>query len=254
VLVTNDDGVDAPALAVLAAQLHDAGHDVQVAAPLVEHTGCGASLGPIREGLLIEAKATQLDGCSDVPAVAVDAPPALAVLAAFQGRFGPPPDVVVSGTNSGFNTGPAVLHSGTVGAALTAAAQGVAGVALSTERNARHGFVTAARFCALALPDLVYLAGERSALSINVPDLPFADLAGVRATGLGEASLVSIAVTHDGDGLRLHRVRGGNTGAAGGDVAAVRAGHVSVTRLLGGLKHLPVDVSALDRLTRGGAR
>jgi uncharacterized protein YndB with AHSA1/START domain len=65
-------------------------------------------------------------------AYGVDGPPGLSVLAARQGGFGDPPELVVSGINPGHNTGRAVLHSGTVGAALAAANFGVSGLAVST--------------------------------------------------------------------------------------------------------------------------
>ena len=55
------------------------------------------------------------------------------MLAARLGGFGDPPELVVSGINPGRNTGRAVLHSGTVGAALTAANFGVSGLAVSID-------------------------------------------------------------------------------------------------------------------------
>lgn len=112
VLVINDDGIDAPALSLLATRLTASGHDVQVAAPYDEQTGCGASLGRMDDGVLVALKDVRLTAAPDVPAVAVDAPPALVVLAACQGVFGPPPEVVVSSVNDGFNTGTVVMHSG----------------------------------------------------------------------------------------------------------------------------------------------
>src|SRR5262245_34332110 len=62
---------------------------------------------------------------------ALDATPASAVLAACHGALGPTPDVVASGINPGANTGQMLIHSGTVGAALTAAAAGVPALAVS---------------------------------------------------------------------------------------------------------------------------
>jgi 5'-nucleotidase len=68
-----------------------------------------------------------------VPAYAVDGPPGLCVLAARLGGFGHRPELVVSGINPGCNTGRAVLHSGTVGGALTAANFGGRGLAVSID-------------------------------------------------------------------------------------------------------------------------
>ena len=75
----------------------------------------------------------ELPGLAGVPAYALDGAPGLCVLAARLGGFGDPPDVVMSGINPGCNTGRAVLHSGTVGAALTAANFGVRGLAVSID-------------------------------------------------------------------------------------------------------------------------
>jgi 5'-nucleotidase len=242
VLITCDDGVHAPALDLLAARLDAAGHAVQVVAPAVEHSGCGASLGPMRDGLVIAAKQVSLPR-TGIVATAVDAPPALGVLAGCQGLFGSRPDVVVSGINSGFNTGPMVLHSGTLGAAMTAAAHGIPAIALSTERNAVHGFAAAAEFCARWLEPMTRLAAELSATNVNVPDLPFDEFAGVRATTLGRHSLVSIAITPDQDGLRLHRNRSAKPLAAETDVETVRDGYVSVTTVYAGVHDLPAEES-----------
>jgi len=148
ILITNDDGIDAPALPVLASRLAREGYDVQIAAPLEGHSGCGASIGKVTEGQIVSISQVSLAGAEGIPAFAVDGPPAFIVLAAVQGVFGERPDVVVTGPNSGLNLGPLTLHSGTLGAAVTAASYRLPGIALSTEKRARFGFATAAEFCA----------------------------------------------------------------------------------------------------------
>src|SRR5262249_13686636 len=131
ILVTNDDGVDAPGILPLASALADDGHDVFVVAPSSDRSGSGAALGqfwgaqaPPVERVLWEAR-------PDVPVPAIDAPPGTAVLAAVLGGFGERPDVVASGINPGANTGHLVVHSGTVGAALTAVGLEVPAIAVS---------------------------------------------------------------------------------------------------------------------------
>ena len=117
-LVTNDDGIDSPGLHALAAAARDAGLDVIVAAPAEESSGAGASLTAVRrEGRTVVTR-RELPGLPGVPAWAVDAQPGHIVVAALNGWFDPAPDVVLSGINHGANVGRAVLHSGTVGAAL----------------------------------------------------------------------------------------------------------------------------------------
>ena len=64
-------------------------------------------------------------------AFGIDGSPALAVIVATLGAFGPSPDLIVSGINLGVNVGRSILHSGTVGAVLTGAQRGLNGLAVS---------------------------------------------------------------------------------------------------------------------------
>src|SRR3954470_12918473 len=130
VLVTNDDGVRAPGIAVLALALSEAGYDVVIAGPLSDRSGAGASIGPVHMGEGLALEEVELPDVPGVPCFGIDGPPALAVIAALLAAFGEPPPIVASGINPGCNTGPSVLHSGTVGAALTAANFGVSGFAV----------------------------------------------------------------------------------------------------------------------------
>lgn len=76
ILVTNDDGYDAPGLSAAAPALIEAGHDVIVAAPLTERSGSGSSLGSIEDGTHIPVLSTSLPGlahaglCLRLPACA----------------------------------------------------------------------------------------------------------------------------------------------------------------------------------------
>src|SRR5262245_14158128 len=114
ILVTNDDGIAAPGIRVLARAVADAGYDVTVAAPRYEASGMSAALTAVTKAGRIVLERRDLDG---VPAYGVEASPSYIAMLACLGAFGPPPDLVVSGINRGANAGHAVLHSGTVGAA-----------------------------------------------------------------------------------------------------------------------------------------
>jgi 5'-nucleotidase len=139
VLVTNDDGVESPGLHELAQCLAACGdHDLVIAAPDRDMSGSSAAIGQIHVDEHIDAEHVDLPGLAGVPTYAVAGPPGLCVLAARLGGFGPPPDLIVSGINPGANTGRAVLHSGTVGAALTAASFGCRGLAVSLDVSAKH--------------------------------------------------------------------------------------------------------------------
>jgi 5'-nucleotidase len=127
ILVTNDDGIDSLGLHVLARALRGRG-EIVIAAPDTEYSGAGASLGPLHL-IQPEVRRARVEGISE--AWTVSGPPALCVMFARLGAFGPGFDLVVSGINPGANVGRAVYHSGTVGAALTARNGGISGVAVS---------------------------------------------------------------------------------------------------------------------------
>ena len=115
VLITNDDGVEAPGLRSLARAFVDAGHDVLVVAPDGEHSGAGAAIGRLhRSGPIGRVDVTWHD-LPGVPIHALAAPPAATVYAGGLGAFGPPPDLVASGINQGLEhraSGPAFGHRG----------------------------------------------------------------------------------------------------------------------------------------------
>jgi 5'-nucleotidase len=201
VLVTNDDGIDSPGLHTLAAVAVDAGLDVVVAAPHVERSGAGASLVATRDDgrLLVEERT--LPGLPGVQAYGVEASPAYITWAVARGAFGPHPDLVLSGVNKGPNTGRAILHSGTVGAAFTAVSHGIPAVAVSVTAAEPVHWQTAARVSARTLGWL--LAQDRSrpvVLNVNVPDVPPEDLRGLTRAPLASFGAVQadIAETREG--------------------------------------------------------
>lgn len=127
ILVTNDDGIDAEGLHVLARRLTDLG-DVVVVAPDREYSGASAALGALHV-IRPEVRPAEIEGVAE--AWSVSGPPALCVTFARVGLFGGPFDLVAAGINPGANTGRAVYHSGTVGAAITARNAGIPGLAVS---------------------------------------------------------------------------------------------------------------------------
>src|SRR5262245_46387108 len=147
----------------------------------------------------LRARRVDLPDDPSIEAWALNAPPAMCVLAARLGGFGEPPDLVVSGINPGCNTGRAVLHSGTVGAALTAANFGGRGLAVSLDvpgrldPSAPRHWRTAAAVAAAAI-DWLAEAGPGVVLNLNVPDRPPERLAGARAATLAPFGTVRSAV------------------------------------------------------------
>jgi 5'-nucleotidase len=251
VQITNDDGVDAPGIRSLAAAVHAAGFSVLVAAPLREASGMSAALNAVIENGKIVVERRTLRGLDDVPAYGVAASPAyITVLGALR-AFGPVPDIVLSGINRGANTGHAVLHSGTVGAALTGANYGMRGMAVSldvstaarvgtasggaafaaidtADDESRHWDTAAAMACRL-LPWLTTVPAG-TVLNVNSPNRDLDGVAGLHRAGLAPFGQVQMTVAETGEGfVRTVIEEHGGDDIPGSDIALLAAGWVTVT-------------------------
>lgn len=129
VLLTNDDGIDAPGLAALYAALVDAGHKVQVVAPMNQQSGVSRSLTVFRplRGVTVERNGLSGLGLFGTPADCVK----LGLGSIMSG----PADLVMAGINAGPNSGPDIFYSGTVAAAAEGAQAGVPSMAISHDRH-----------------------------------------------------------------------------------------------------------------------
>jgi len=178
ILLSNDDGYQAPGLQALATELASIA-DIHVVAPDRDRSGASNSLtldNPIR--------ARQADNGFTF----VDGTPTDCVHLAITGLLDVEPDMVVSGINSGANMGDDVLYSGTVAAAMEGRFLGYPAIAVSmvTDGERPQHYVTAARVT-LELVQRV-IAGSLPAdtiLNVNVPDLPWEQIQGLQATRLG---------------------------------------------------------------------
>ena len=192
----------------------------------------------------VEITPVELDVIPDVPAFAVDAPPALIVIIGRLGAFGDSPDVVVSGINPGPNTGRSTLHSGTVGAALTAANMGLSGLAVSVGVGDNTHFDTAATVAARAL-DWVAASPPKTVLNINVPNLPLAEVRGVRPARLAPFGTVRTTLGETIDGRLQVELRATEDELdPDTDTALVGAGYVAVTPLVGIRAAVEVELEA----------
>ena len=198
ILVTNDDGVFAPGIAAVARALCAAGHDITIVAPAKDHSGSSAATGLQLQHTVgtLTFQAVELTAVPGVPAFGVDALPSVCVSLALAGSFGKPPELVVSGINRGRNTGRFVLHSGTVGAALTAAQLGRSAIAVGLQAKvaAPVHYDTAAAL-AVALVEPLTSMRPGTVLNCNVPDLPPEMLRGVRRAGLSNADVFHVVST-----------------------------------------------------------
>jgi len=168
--------------------------------------------------------------------VKVDGTPTDCVHLAITGLLDKEPDIVVSGINAGGNLGDDVLYSGTVAAAMEGRFLGLPAIAVSLVGEKLAHYETAAKVVLGLLSDLTNLPlPSDTILNINVPDLPFAEIAGIQTTRLGRRHK-SEPVIRDRDprGRDLYWV--GPPGeekeeGPGTDFHAIRHGFVSVTPL-----------------------
>lgn len=246
VLVTNDDGVHAPGILGLAVALAEAGHEVVVAAPLQDFSGSAAALGPGHANG-VRTERLELPGLPDVPIHGVDGPPGMCVMAAHLGAFGARPDVIASGINLGGNTGRSILFSGTVGAALAAANFGLKGVAVSQNLGEPWQTPTAAAFGVAALA-WVLEQPAGTVLNVNVPNLPIAEVKGVRTGRLAPFGVVRTVLEGIDDGhLQLVLRETDDELEPDTDTMLVNAGYVSVNALVG---PRAVDAGGVDVVLR----
>jgi 5'-nucleotidase len=242
ILVTNDDGILAPGLALLAEVCRAVGA-VTVVAPDREQSGTSHSLTlhrPIRP-------MRRPDG-----AFQVDGTPTDCVMLALEALMPERPDFVFSGVNHGPNMGEDVLYSGTVAAAMEAVMLGVPGIAISFAGNQPETMATYRdRLVDLvgritSVPDFP----QDTLLNINLPRVPAAEVAGVRVTKLGSRFFSgSLARMKDPWGREIFWIGGGTitwTGDEDSDHAAVGEGYVSVTPL-----HMDLTDYSLLEMVRG---
>lgn len=247
VLVVNDDGIESAGLALLARAARGFTDDVWVVAPRRNQSARGRAYTLARP---VECHHL------DARRVAVEGTPVDCVLIALNGLIpGRRPDLVLSGVNQGTNLGEDIGASGTVGACLEAAEQGVPAIAFS-QVGAYPAPLDAHWACAERhlpdlLPDLVAaLADRRSVFNVNFPRLDEgAEAAGTAVVPAGrrEGALLVQALEHDGDGRRsffYDQLRPDVPAAPHCDIERVQAGYITVTPLTHGL----TDETRLDGL------
>ncbi len=183
ILISNDDGVYARGIRVLAERIsRDSENEVFVVAPDRERSATGHALTlhkPLRvqeieyEGLVKGAWWTT-------------GTPSDCVKFAVQGLLSEPPDIIISGINSGPNLGSEILYSGTVSAAMEGAILSIPGIAVSlVGRHVKH-YEVAAEFVSRLVKIVPWSTlPKRLLLNVNVPNLPASEIKGAVVTELG---------------------------------------------------------------------
>lgn len=251
ILITNDDGINAPGLEVMhriANEIAGPEGEVWTVAPAFEQSGVGHCISYTHPTMISQMGERRY---------AAEGSPADCVLAGIHDVFdGQLPDLVLSGVNKGNNSAENTVYSGTIGAAMEAALQGVPAIALSQfygpdnatlddpfEASAAHGVTVVRKILAAKMPDdqpyhLFY--------NVNFPPVPAADVKGIKVVTQGRRQGVNFAVKAETSPSfrRFLWVTGGNQRAdagQGSDSNANLAGYISVTPMR-------ADLTAYDAL------
>lgn len=229
ILITNDDGIQAPGIQVLAAALAEF-HQVLVVAPEEDRSGSGTGIGQFDPTKGVDVTPVEMAGVDSAYALA--GPPGLAVMSTLLGAFGTVPDLVVSGINAGINTGHSVVHSGTVGAVLTARTFGVAGLAVSLAASDPWHWDTAARVAVACVDWMRDHRDGHSTYNLNVPAGSLGAVRGVRWADLDEFGYFRVAIADVPGRLLQFEVGPPEVGLdPASDTAQVRAGFATLTPL-----------------------
>jgi 5'-nucleotidase len=227
ILISNDDGIEATGIRVLAERMRSLG-GVTIVAPDKNRSGASNSLtldSPIRIKEMEEG------------VYRVSGTPTDCVHVALTGLLNEDPDIVVSGINSGANLGDDVIYSGTVAAAMEGRFLGYPAVAMSlvlVESRQQHYYDTAGEVAIRLVKQLQQdpLPAD-TILNVNVPDCPWSEIRGFEVTRLGHRHRAEAVVkTMDPRGREMYWI--GPAGAEqdagpGTDFHAIRRNFISIT-------------------------
>ena len=236
ILLSNDDGYQAPGIRALYDALCELG-DVEVVAPEQNNSAKSNAL-TLHSPLYVQTAPNGFRYVNGTPADCVHI--------ALTGLLGYRPDIVVSGINNGANMGDDTIYSGTVGAAMEGYLFGVPAIAFSqTEKGWRHLDVAVAKarelVAYLAPSAMTYAQAAPGGhvdpwlLNVNIPCLPLDEVRGTKVTRLGRRHAAEPVITQVSPrGETMYWI--GGAGAArdeteGTDFHATAQGHVSVTPL-----------------------
>jgi len=232
ILISNDDGYQSEGIITLADALGEIA-EVQVVAPDRNRSAASNSLTLFHP---MRAKYHDNGFCS------IDGTPTDCVHLCVNGMLETVPDMVVSGINDGPNLGDDVMYSGTVAAAIEGRFQGLPAIAVSMGNSDPVHFASAARIVKELISHLdVSPIDENSILNINVPDLPYDEIKGIKSTRLGSRHQAEgIIKQQDPRGQTIYWL--GSVGkeadaGPGTDFDALKQGYVSVTPLQIDLTH-----------------
>lgn len=234
ILITNDDGIHAPGLAVLERIAKTLTDDVFVVAPEYDQSGVAHSLS-INDPLRLRKISERHYAIKGTPTDCV-------IMGVRRILEASPPDLILSGVNSGHNLAEDVIYSGTVAGAMEGTILGVPSMALSQAYGLAGGRESAHWSCAEAhgpaLIDKIFTEGivPNIVINVNFPHCPPNEVQGVAATTLGrrDAKMIEIEARADGRGIPYYWIalaRHYVVAGQGTDLEALERNFISVTPL-----------------------
>ena len=239
ILISNDDGYQAPGIVALYEALKDVA-EVEVIAPEQNNSAKSNAL-TLHSPLYVQRASNGFRYVNGTPADCMHI--------ALTGLLGYRPDLVVSGINNGANMGDDTIYSGTVGAAMEGYLFGVPAIAFSqVEKNWAHLDVAAqkARELVLQMSNHQLIGGNAWLINVNIPNLPLDKLGHIKLCRLGRRHAAESVITQTNPrGETMYWI--GAAGAVkddadGTDFHATTLGHISMTPL-------KVDLTDHDHLS-----
>jgi 5'/3'-nucleotidase len=230
ILLTNDDGFDAPGLRAMMEAFRTAG-DLYVSAPAADQSGKGHSITTTHEPIFVNER-KQPNG---VTWYAVEAPPATCVRLALEALLPRRPDIVISGINRGDNLAMASVYlSGTVGAAQEAAMSGIPSIAVSMQGNKDEDYATTATYMRQLVDQLREEKLLKTGLFLNV-NAPAGERKGVMLTHLSHKAGKERFERRESPSRRIYYwsvyrpPEPGDADEEGTDIWAYLRGYISIT-------------------------
>jgi 5'-nucleotidase len=231
VILTNDDGIDAPGMAVMEEIAAQIAKEVWVVAPEHDQSGQSHAIS-LHHAIRVHGRGPRRFGVTGTPGDCA----AMGICHLMKDA---PPQLMLSGVNRGVNLGIESVFSGTVGGAMTAMMLGVPAIALSQAFTDRQNvpWDTARMLGAPTILKLVETGWLNSAcLNVNFPPLPAAEVGEIALAKQGEGVIGGMHVDSrvDPRGLTYHWLnfhRSDRPQSPGTDYSAMRAGRIVVTPL-----------------------
>ena len=228
ILLSNDDGIEAPGLVALFDALRKVGA-VTVAAPVREQSGISHGMTTRK---LIPVRRSERQGAIWF---GIDATPASCVRLALESLLPVRPDIVVSGINRGENVGLVTFYSATVAAAREAAFLRIPAIAVNLQGGENMDYTAAADFVAALVREIARRGfGEGLFININIPALPKDRIKGILVTRQDVRPTLEYfekKETRDGQDLYWPSYKTLDAGAGKTDIWAVRNGYIAITPL-----------------------